>query len=124
MSDYCVHILTNKNRSTLYIGVTNHLERRLQQHRSKEVPGFTARYSLSILLWYEVAPDPLAAIAREKQLKGWRREKKVALIEKMNPRWMDLAADWFGAGEIVRDPSAPLRFAQDDDLDGERPERP
>ena len=118
MDAYYVYILTNKNRSTLYIGVTNHLEHRVAQHRSKEVKGFTARYSLCVLLYYEVAPDPLAAIAREKQLKGWRREKKVALIEKVNPRWMDLAAGW--GGEIVRDPStalrplARLRSAQDD----------
>ena len=118
MSDYYVYILTNKNRSTLYIGVTNNLERRIVQHCNGDFEGFTKRYSLNVLVYFEIAPDPLAAIAREKQLKGWRREKKVALIERTNPRWHDLAAPWFP--EIVRDPSTPLRSAQDD-TDGEEP---
>lgn len=95
MADYYVYILTNKTRSTLYIGVTNDLERRISEHRLQEVKGFTAQYNLRHLLYYENYPDPGAAIAREKQLKGWRREKKVGLIEKTNPRWMDLSEDWF-----------------------------
>lgn len=96
MTDYYVYIITNKNRSTLYIGVTNNLERRLWEHRNKAVPGFSADYSLCHLLYLESFREPRAAIEREKQLKGWRREKKVKLIETMNPRWEDLSAGWFG----------------------------
>ncbi len=99
MADYFIYILSNKHHSTLYIGVTNDLQRRLYEHRTGETPGFTADYCLSELLYFESYPDPVAAIAREKQLKGWRREKKVALIEKGNPRWADLAVALFGEGE-------------------------
>jgi putative endonuclease len=97
--DFYVYILTNKNRKVLYIGVTNDLQRRLCEHRAKQVTGFSARYSLVHLLHVEPYPDPLSAIAREKQLKGWRREKKVRLIEERNPRWRDLSADWQVSGE-------------------------
>ena len=113
MPECFVYILTNKNRSTLYIGVTNDLARRVWEHREKAVPGFSADYSLAVLLYYEVFPDALSAIAREKQLKGWRREKKVGLIERVNPRWRDLGAE-LEQEEIVRGPSTPLRSAQDD----------
>ena len=132
---FYVYMLCNKTRSTLYIGVTNDLERRIGEHRGKLIEGFTARYSLNRLVFFEVYADPLNAIAREKQLKGWRREKKDRLIAKANPHWEDLAADWlvqvpkvFGddggaaaaladAGEIS-DPSAPQGFAQDDGVEG------
>jgi putative endonuclease len=113
MPDCFVYIITNKNRSTLYIVVTNDLARRMGEHRSKEVRGFSADYSLSILLYYETYPDAPSAIAREKQLKGWRREKKVKLIEQVNPRWMDLSAA-LEQPEIVRGPSTSLHSAQDD----------
>jgi putative endonuclease len=113
MPDCFVYIITNKNRSTLYIGVTNDLVRRMAEHRSKETRGFSADYALSILLYHETYPDAASAIAREKQLKGWRRNKKVNLIERMNPRWMDLSAA-LEQSEIVRGPSTPLRSAQDD----------
>jgi putative endonuclease len=104
MPECFVYILTNKNRSTLYIGVTNDLARRVWEHREKAVPGFSADYSLAVLLYYEVFPDAPSAIAREKQLKGWRREKKVGLIERANPRWRDLSVE-LEQGEIVRGPS-------------------
>jgi len=90
-----VYILTN-NSSTLYVGVTNDLERRVYEHKQKLMPGFTGRYNISQLVHYEVYDSPIHAIEREKQLKNWRREKKVALIRAANPRWLDLAVDWFG----------------------------
>jgi len=92
--NYYVYILTDKGRHTLYIGVTNDLTGRLWQHRNPEKTSFTQRYHCIVLVYYEQFPDPLSAIAREKQLKGWRRSKKVALIEQMNPRWEELSADW------------------------------
>jgi putative endonuclease len=90
MKRYWVYILTNRSR-TLYVGVTGNLERRLQEHRRKEVPGFTARYRLDVLVWSEEFQRVEEAIACEKQIKGWRRSKKVALIEKFNPGWHDLS---------------------------------
>jgi putative endonuclease len=78
---------------TTYIGVTNDLVRRVDEHREKRVPGFTARYDCTELVYYEWYTDIREAIAREKELKGWRREKKVALIESENPAWRDLWSD-------------------------------
>ncbi|MEP6669554.1 MAG: GIY-YIG nuclease family protein [Chthoniobacter sp.] len=92
--DYFVYILTDKSRATLYIGVTNNLPKRLWEHRNPETASFSQRYHCIVLLYYEHFGDVLDAIAREKQLKGWRRTKKIALIEKLNPRWEDLSADW------------------------------
>ena len=100
MNNFFVYIITNKNRKVLYIGVTNDLERRVWEHRNKVIKGFSSRYSLSILIYYEMAADPRSAIEREKELKGWRREKKVKLIETMNPRWMDLSEGWFGEDRV------------------------
>jgi putative endonuclease len=88
--NYYVYIVTNKNHSVLYIGVTGDLEGRLHEHREKLLEGFTKQYQANKLIFYEDYPDPRSAIAREKQLKGWRRSKKIALIESMNPRWIDL----------------------------------
>jgi putative endonuclease len=85
-----VYIVTNKNHSVLYIGVTSDLEGRIFEHRERLLESFTKRYQCTKLIYYEDYPDPLSAIAREKQLKGWRREKKIALIAKRNPRWHDL----------------------------------
>jgi len=120
---YYVYIITNKNNSVLYIGVTSDLDGRLFEHREKLIEGFTKRYQVSKLIFYEDYPDPQSAIDREKQLKGWRREKKVALIAKRNPRWNDLF-DEITAGFdvdllrrekrpelIVRGPSTPSRQA-------------
>jgi putative endonuclease len=87
---YYVYIVTNRNNSVLYIGVTGNLEGRLYEHRERLIDGFTKRYQATKLIFYEDYPDPRSAIAREKQLKGWRRSKKIALIESLNPRWLDL----------------------------------
>ena len=86
----CVYILASKFYGTLYIGVTAHLLARLYQHRTGGVPGFTSRYGVFMLVRYELFADMPTAIAREKQLKGWRRDRKIALIESENPRWEDL----------------------------------
>jgi putative endonuclease len=90
---YYVYIMTNYAH-TLYTGVTSDLERRVYEHKKKLVPGFTARYGLTTLVYYEFGGDISAAIIREKQIKGWLRRKKVALIESVNPEWRDLSEDW------------------------------
>jgi putative endonuclease len=92
--NYYVYIMSNLSR-TLYVGVTRDLERRVWEHKQKTIPGFTKRYNLTMLVYCESYPDPLSAIAREKELMGWLRAKKVALIERENPRWLDLSADWY-----------------------------
>src|ERR1700746_589920 len=81
---------------TLYIGVTNNLERRIQEHKNGQIEGFSCKYHCDRLVYYERFDDIRKAIDREKQLKGWRREKKIALIESRNPRWEDLAEKWDG----------------------------
>jgi putative endonuclease len=81
---------------TLYIGVTNDLERRVAEHKSRCTAGFTSRYNVTRLVWCEEHASSRDALAREKQLKRWNRAKKVALIEADNPAWNDLAADWPG----------------------------
>ena len=91
--DFWVYIITNKHESVLYIGITNSLSRRLSEHRRGEIPGFTADDRCNRLIYYEHYQDVNQAIAREKQLKRWSRAKKVALIERMNPRWLDLSAE-------------------------------
>ncbi|MHB1134398.1 MAG: GIY-YIG nuclease family protein [Chloroflexota bacterium] len=91
---FYVYITTNESR-TLYTGVTADLERRMSQHRWKLLPGFTSRYNVAKLVYYEHTSDIRAAIAREKQMKGWTRAKKVALIESVNPTWQDLSLAWF-----------------------------
>ena len=91
---YFVYILASASR-WIYIGVTSDLMRRLWQHRTKMFPGFTAEYNIKSLVFFEATNDVIAAISREKEMKGWRRAKKVALIEEHNPDWRDLAKDWF-----------------------------
>ena len=86
--------LTNKRSTTLYIGITNNIQRRLHQHRYGEVKGFTKRYELNRLVWLEHFRNVNDAIACEKKLKGWRRSRKIALIERTNPRWLDMSDDW------------------------------
>ena len=80
---------------TLYIGVTNNLMRRAYEHKHKLADGFTKKYNISSVVFYETTSDVEAAIAREKQLKGWRRSKKIALIESANPGWNDLSLGWY-----------------------------
>ena len=87
---YYVYIVSSGS-GTLYIGMTNSLDRRILEHKSGEVEGFSSQYHCDRLLYYETFDDVHKAIGREKQLKGWRRAKKIALIESMNPRWADLA---------------------------------
>jgi putative endonuclease len=87
---YYVYMLASRPRGTLYIGVTRDLVRRSWEHRRGAVPGFTSRYRISRLVWFEVFDDVTAAIQREKTLKHWLRAWKVALIERANPTWRDL----------------------------------
>ncbi|MGA9882165.1 MAG: GIY-YIG nuclease family protein [Candidatus Acidiferrales bacterium] len=89
MKTYCAYIMASES-GVLYVGVTNNLENRALQHQSKRIPGFTARYNVRKLVYYEVYGDIRLAIAREKQVKGWLRKRKIALIESMNPSWKDL----------------------------------
>ena len=93
MNQYYVYIITNKSK-TLYTGVTNNLERRVYEHRNKLIPGFTTKYNINKLVYFEIFNDINSAIAREKQIKGWIRKKKVELIESVNPEWCDLSQEW------------------------------
>ena len=94
MKTYYVYIMTNKSR-TLYTGVTNNLERRVYEHKHKIIPGFMSKYNITKLVYYEETDNINVAIAREKQIKGWLRAKKIALIESENPKWKDLSLDWY-----------------------------
>ena len=85
-----VYLLASKKHGTLYLGVTNDLVRRVHEHKTKVVRGFTSQYGVGLLVWYECYDDPEPAIAREKELKKWRRDWKIALIEEANPDWTDL----------------------------------
>src|SRR6476620_3854283 len=107
-TDY-VYILASQ-AGVLYVGVTNDLERRLHQHRSKRVPGFTATYNCERLVWYESFANVNEAIACEKRIKGWRREKKLAVIAEVNPSMADLSVT-VGTGQL--DSEIP-RCARDD----------
>ena len=93
MADYFVYMLSNRSRM-LYVGVTNSLERRLFEHRERFVPGFPERFGLTRLVYYEVTGSVEAAISREKEIKGWVRRKKTALIHSLNPEWKDLSEEW------------------------------
>ena len=84
---YYVYIITNKENKVLYTGVTNNLERRIYEHKNKIIKGFTSKYNVNKLVCFEETKDINEAIAREKEIKGWRRSKKVALIERVNPAW-------------------------------------
>ena len=90
---YSVYILSNLS-GMLYVGITNDLKRRIYEHRSKLIPGYTRQYGISRLVYFESTPNVAAAIAREKQIKGWIRAKKIALIGSHNQGWADLSADW------------------------------
>ena len=99
---YYAYIMASISR-VLYIGVTDDLERRVREHKQGEVQGFTQKYRLKKLVYLEEFGDIRQAIAREKQLKGWRREKKVALIEAENPHWRDLSWEWFDSRRFALD---------------------
>ena len=88
---YYVYILTNKSNKVLYIGVTNDLERRMYEHKNKMVNGFTKKYNLAKLVYFEATADVKSAIEREKQLKNWHRDWKMNLIKEFNPEWKDLS---------------------------------
>jgi len=92
---YYLYILTNKKNGTLYIGVTNNLERRLYEHKNKLVEGFTNKYGLVALVYFETFQYVKDAIVREKNMKKWKRQWKINLIEEENSDWKDLAHDWF-----------------------------
>jgi len=94
MKTFYVYILASKT-GTLYTGVTSRLRARTYEHKTKQHPGFTAEYHVDRLLYVELFNTAMDAIRREKQIKGYRREKKIALIDAKNPHWDDLAADWF-----------------------------
>ena len=95
MSDYYVYIMTNKS-GTLYTGMTNDLARRVYEHKNKLFPGFTRKYNITKLVYYDVLDNPYDAIVAEKRIKGWRREKKIKLISEYNPEWRDLGIDVLG----------------------------
>jgi putative endonuclease len=90
MSDYYVYIMSNRTH-VLYIGITNDLERRIAEHKENTGTSFTHKYHLTRLVYFELYQDVRDAIAREKQLKGWKREKKLSLIDTLNPHWSDLS---------------------------------
>ncbi|HWZ09563.1 MAG TPA: GIY-YIG nuclease family protein [Xanthobacteraceae bacterium] len=87
---YYVYLLASRKHGTLYVGVTRDLLRRAYQHKTRAAQGFTFRYNVHLLVWFETFDDPLSAIAREKEIKKWRREWKINLIERSNPGWIDL----------------------------------
>ena len=95
MRQFYVYIMNNET-GTLYVGVTNDLARRIHEHKSGMNEGFTKRYNIHRLAYYEIAPNAASAIAREKQIKGYARAKKLALIKSMNPTWRDLSEDFGG----------------------------
>ena len=92
---YFVYLLTNWNNKVMYLGVTNDLERRIYEHKNKTVRGFTEKYNVNKLVYFEETQDVRAAIAREKEIKKWRREKKNNLVVTINPEWRDLSDGWF-----------------------------
>jgi putative endonuclease len=93
MNQYFVYILSS-NSKRLYIGMTNDINRRLYEHKNKLLKGFTERYNIDKLVYFEIVSSPDQAIERETQLKGWLRSKKISLIESMNPEWKDLSEEW------------------------------
>ncbi len=93
--NYYVYIITTQNNKVMYVGVTNDLARRIYEHKNKLVDGFTKKYNVSKLVYYEQTTDVYSAIEREKQIKGWRRDKKNELVETVNPNWKDLSDELF-----------------------------
>ncbi len=91
---YYVYLLPNWNNKVMYVGVTNNLERRIYEHKSKLVKGFTKKYNVNKLVYFAETRDVTAAIAREREIKKWRREKKNQLVNQLNPTWKDLSLEW------------------------------
>lgn len=102
MNSFFVYLMTNQARTALYTGVTNNLARRVSEHQRREFPGFTKYYHCTRLVYFDVLPDALSAIAFEKQVKGWTRARKNALVGTCNPKWTDISGPLF---EPVRGPS-------------------
>ncbi len=96
---YYVYILTNWNNKVMYVGVTNDLERRLYEHKNHLVDGFTKKYNVNKLVYFDYTTDIYSAITKEKQIKGWTRAKKNTLVENMNPKWSDLSESLFNDGK-------------------------
>ena len=94
MKNYYVYIMASRKNGTIYIGVTNDLERRVSEHKNNTAEGFTKKYSIHKLVYYEVTNNPESAIEREKHLKKWNRKWKLEIIEKNNPNWNDLSEKW------------------------------
>src|SRR5436190_19331304 len=123
MRQFYVYILARKS-AVLYIGMTNDLERRVNEHKQKLVPGFTAKYNVNVLVWYDMFSNASDAIAAEKKLKGWNRAKKVALMESASAKWCDLSLDFLepqprhpertreGSREQLNATSNPRSFAE------------
>jgi putative endonuclease len=99
---FYVYMMTNRSRVVFYTGIANSLIRRVGQHQKGEIEGFTKTYHVNRLVFYEGFKDPRASISREKEIKGWRRSRKNALVEKLNPKWTDLSSTLF---QPVRGPS-------------------
>ena len=93
MNHYYVYIITNWNNKVLYIGVKNNIARRIYEHKNKLIDGFTKKYNVYKLVYLEEMNDVEAAISREKQLKGWNKDKKIMLIESINPKWNELSVE-------------------------------
>jgi len=117
MSDYVVYILASRS-GVLYIGVTNNIYRRLLEHRNKTGSVFTRKYNVDRLVYYEVTDDPYSAISREKIIKGWRRDRKIKLIETINPELKDLSAE-IGGSEYERPNLKPILRHRDSSLRSE-----
>jgi putative endonuclease len=107
---FYVYVLSNVSKM-LYIGVTNNLERRILEHKNKLIPGFSQKYNLHRLIYFESFGDVRDAIVRGKQLKGWVRVRKVELIESKNPNWADLAEDLFETSKVTSEMSNPMKMA-------------
>jgi len=91
---YYVCIMTN-NSGTLYVGMTNNIKKRVYEHKNKLIDGFTKKYNISRLLYFETFGNSYSAIAREKTIKGWLRKKKIELLSQTNPHWKDISQDWY-----------------------------
>jgi putative endonuclease len=122
MAVYHVYIMASAS-GVLYTGITNFLERRVTQHKAKLCPGFTAAHDVTRLVYFEPFTDVRAAISREKQIKNWRREKKLALIRALNPTFYDLSADFPGATNSKRASTKPARKEITPCLDPSTPAR-